>query len=163
MAKLLTIRDNSVTGNLTGTDITGDVILKSDEQSNSHSSNLYRGVRVDIKFNELNADSGVEVQAMIEGKDLMGNWSVVAYQFDPYRSGQSSTQRIIVVDPTVFWPDAGVSNIVYVGGKTIAEISPQQIILPDTWRVCVKILVPEQSNFNYLNMDINAEMINPEK
>lgn len=159
MAKLLTIRDNDLAGALTPANIVGDAIFVSEELSNTHQSDLYKGAEITLSFDNLVSDDQVHFQAILEGKTSTGKWIPRAYQFDSFRASNTKQDRVILADPSILWLDAGISNIVYVGNKTIAEISPQAVTLPETWRIVVKISGLNNS-FVSLDLDIDAELIN---
>mgnify|MGYP007059484981 CR=1 FL=1 len=162
MAEKITLRDTAVDGDLKAADINGERLWSSADQVNTYSSNLYKAGEVTFKYNNFVGDSNVELVGVIEGKSpITGDWYTAGYQFDSFRDG-SATERTVIVDPNVFWPDAGISNIVYMLGSTRAEISPQQVTLPEDWRACVLIRVPAGSTFTSVDLDVHAELVNKE-
>ena len=167
MAQKITIRDNSTEGSLSSTDINADdYIYISSDQSNVGASNiLYKAAEITVKYDNLqwSGSGGVpELQAVIEAKADNGQYFPIGYQFNPFRIDYDGQFHTIVVDPNVFWSDAGVSNIVYVGGRTIGEVSPQQVALPTDWRICVHVKTPTGSTLDNIDIDIAAELVNRE-
>lgn len=65
------------------------------------------------------------------------NWYPMAYQFEPYRSIDNGTQRIILLEPEMNTYNDGIDSIVYVGDATIARISRQQGKVGGQFRVRV--------------------------
>lgn len=119
----------------TDTDIDpdGNIFVSADKPNSPFAPNL----RVVIRYTGADpADGSVRLQGVVEGKSSAGLYYPVAYQFDPFYGWFDQT-REIVIDQGSNWPDAGIDNIVYVGGKTIAQISNTQATLPDDWRLCI--------------------------
>lgn len=162
MAEKITIRDNSVAGSLGPSDIVDDHIFTSQEYSNTFNANLYKSATFTFKYDNLTATGGVQFQAVLEAKTDHGTWHPRAYQFNPYFSTELSSEMIIEISPTLFWPDAGVANGLWIGNRIIGEISPQPVSLPDTWRLCVSVFQPSGSTFTSLDLDIDAELTTPE-
>jgi hypothetical protein len=78
---------------------------------------------------------------VIEALHNSDEWFPVAYQFEPFNYVENSRQREIYVDPSISDFNAGIDDIMYLGGKTIARISRQQGRVGLSWRarlICVE-------------------------
>lgn len=164
MAELITLRDNSVSGDLVAADLNGEALWSSSDQTNVFQQDLYQGVKLTCTFDNLVASGGtVRIAVVIEAKDLSGNYHPEAYSFNPYRGATGQKEFFTVVaDPGAFTPDLGVSNIIYFNNRVIGEVSTQQIALPETWRVCLLANIPPNVAFTSVSADVSAELVNKE-
>lgn len=166
MAELITLRENSVDGSLVQADIgAGGTIWVSNEQSNIYQQDLYKAAEITVNYDNLShtGTGGIpEFTAVIEGKTSSGQYFPVGYQFNPFRLEDDFSQfHTVVIDPTVFWADAGVANIIFTD-RTIGMVHPQQVALPTTWRICVHAFVPDGSTLTNVDIDVHAELVNKE-
>lgn len=76
-----------------------------------------------------------EIGFVIEAR-IGSNWYPIAYQFEPYRAPTDGNgkKRILVLQPDISTFDAGIDDVMWVGGETVARVSRQQGKLGDLWR-----------------------------
>jgi len=138
--ELFTALDAGVDG-----DGTFDLAI-SEEQSNSVS---LRSLKLIMQYRSIappaeDAQGNTQYQSfgldcLVEG-DFGGSWVPVAYQFTPFNRPSRGETRIIQLQPSIAGFDAGVDDIMYVGDSTIARVSRQQGVLPDSkFRVRIRL------------------------
>lgn len=119
---------------LTDADVVNGLVYVSPDQNNSPYQPNLRLVADYVGMSP--ADGSFSLQALVEGKASNGQYYPMAPQNDPFY-GFFDQKREIVADAAMFWPDAGIDNLIQVGNVQIARISPVQVTLPDVWRVCI--------------------------
>ena len=138
-------------------DIVDDHIYVSADQSNGTGSDKSSSIRAVVDYHDLQSTDGtVELQALVEGKSVDGTYYPIAYQFEPFQLTGFEQSRSIVMQPDMFWFDAGIDNIVFIGNTTVQQVSNQTGILTDTWRFCVRITDPNNT-FTSVRMSIFGE------
>lgn len=85
---------------------------------------------------------GFDIDCIVEGQ-FGSKWVPVAYQFSPFNRPTRGPTRIIQLQPEIAGFDAGVDDIIYANDMTIARISRQQGILPES-NFRVKVTVTER-------------------
>lgn len=162
MAVALSLRDNSTAGNLTSADVSNGILYSSADQSNSPGGSLiYKGADIIVRYNDFQASGGVTLSAVIEGKDNAGKYYPVGYQFNELWQTGKELFHTLDVNPDSNWADAGSPNAIF-PGELIGYVHHQQITLPETWRVCIRINEPSGSTFTSVELDISAELMNKE-
>ncbi len=137
-------------------DISDGVIFTSSDQLNGEGADLSTGIRVVVDYHDLQSfPYGASLQAVVEGKSAQGQYYIIAYQFEEFRLAGSTQKRQIVMDPNLTWLDAGIDNIIYVGGVTAEQVSNQQGILPPIWRL--RLLVGNPNSFTSARLSIYGE------
>lgn len=63
------------------------------------------------------------------------HWYPIAYQFESFSNPDNGLKRIIVLQPNMNTFDAGIDDVVYVGGAAEARISRQQGKVGSSFRV----------------------------
>lgn len=149
-------------------DISNGKIFTSADQTNGVGDDLSTGIRVTIDYHDLQSvPAGATLQAIIEGKSNAGQYSVLAYQFEELSIVGFQQKIQIIMAPDLNWPDAGIENIIFIGGQTVEKVSNQAGILPGTWRVSVNLKDPAPPRFVSVRMSIYGERFNaltfPEK
>lgn len=138
-------------------DVVNGKVFESADQFNGTGTDLSTGIRVTIDYHDLQAtSSGPTLQAIVESKSLQGQYSVLAYQFEEFGVVGVPLKIQIIMAPNLNWPDAGVENIIFVGGSTVEKVSNQTGFLTGTWRVSVLLKDPS-SRFTSLRMSIYGE------
>jgi hypothetical protein len=134
----VTINNTQVTGN-------GTFLLASSTPFNNGSSTTgFKSLKLVVEYGEISPPFGndpqtFDVDVVVEG--LFGTrWTPLAYQFTPYRNPNNGNTRIIQMQPSLSGFDAGVDDVVFVGDATLARISRQQGVLPDSqFRMCLLV------------------------
>lgn len=140
--------------------VSGGKVFTSADQTNGTGSDLSTGIRVVIDFHDLQSvPAGASLQALLEGKSLQGQYSILAYQFDRFEEVGVQHKRQIVMTPNSNWSDPGADDFIIIGGSVIEQISNQQGILPGIWRVSVNIR-DLNSFFVSVRMSIYGERFN---
>ena len=137
-------------------DISNGNIFISPDQINDIGVDRSTGIKVVIDYSELQASGNF--QAVLEGKSNQGQYYVLGYQFEEFRFANFPQKRQIVMYPDLNWPDAGIDNIVFVGGTTVEQVSNQPGTLLNIWRVRVNIT--NTNNFTSIRMSIYGERFN---
>lgn len=141
-------------------DIVNGTIFTSADQVNGAGVDLSTGIRVTIDYHDLQSiPRGARLQALVEGKSSSGQYYVLAYQFEEFLEVGFEQKAQIIMAPDLNWPDAGIDNIIFVGGSSIEKVSNQVGILPGTWRVRVNIRDPN-NDFVSIRMSIYGERFN---
>ena len=162
MAAQITLRDNATAGSIVSGNISNGVAFTSAEKSNTVQAFLYKAAVVTINYSNLVATGGVSFTGVVQGKTLAGTWFDVAYQFNSFQSTEFGRTDTVILDPNIFWSDAGVSNVIYYGGRTQGLVHPQQVALPDTWRFLLTVEQPSGSTFTSLDCSVFAELVSPQ-
>lgn len=164
MPEHIVIRDNAVDGSLTDTDIVNDYIFESTSYGNTYQANLYKSARIAFKYRSgsKSGTGNISINGVLEAEETSGVWSPVAYTFNEWQVGQHDRDDVIVMDPNMFWIDAGVPNGMFIGGVTVAQVSPQQIVLPETWRIRVVAKKAGTVTLTSLDLSIYGELYNPQ-
>jgi hypothetical protein len=103
-------------------------------------TNAQRGLRLTTTYQNLvpnnneNGPAGVtyELGLIIEGRDSIGSWFPIGYQFSSVKQNDQAPKRIIVLEPAISDINAGIDDVIYVGGRELARISRQQGSVPAT-------------------------------
>lgn len=109
--------------------------------SNISNNNNLPSARIVVEYTAVTPDDSVNVEktfgvtAILEALGGNGQWFPVAYQFEPFRSLQNGSKRVIVLQPDISDFNAGIDDIVYVADATVARISRQQGKCGGTMRV----------------------------
>jgi hypothetical protein len=157
MAQQFTLIDNETK---LPADVSNGHIFVSADQDNS-TGTKYQSIRMVIDYKNLQSSDGtVGLQAVIEGKAANGEYYPIAYQFEDFRPVGFQQFREINLDPELVWFDPGIDNIVYVGNSTIGQISNQQGVLPETWRMCIRITDPNNT-FQSVQLSAYGELTKP--
>ena len=131
-------------------DITdGNHLYISPDFQNGSGEGLSQNIRMNLDITEFDSgnDGATNITLVIEGKAANGKYAPIAYQFCPHRywHTDSKTKRQIIMQEHMFWPAAGVDNIVFAGGVTISQVSNQPGVLPETYRFCLIIQDPNDA------------------
>jgi len=135
-----------------------DIIFISADQDNS-TGTTYPSLKLIMDYIDLDStDATPSITAVVEGKaSISADYYPIAYQFCPFASKNLRQRREIIMQPTMFWPDAGVDNIIFVAGKgTVAQVSNTPALLSPTWRVVLHINDPN-SSFTSLDLSVYGE------
>ncbi len=141
-------------------EVVGGKVFESADQFNGTGTDLSTGLRVTMDYHDLQAtSSGPTLQAIVEVKSAQGQYSILAYQFEEFGLLGFQQRRQINMAPNLNWPDAGIDNIIFVGGQTVEAVSNQVGLLPGTWRLSVLLKDPS-SRFTSIRMSIYGERFN---
>lgn len=141
-------------------DVINGKVFESSDQTNGTGLDLSTGIRVTVDYHDLQAtSSGATLQATVESKSAQGQYSILAYQFEEFGLLGFQQKRQIIMAPNLNWPDAGIDNIIFVGGVTVERVSNQVGLLPGTWRLSVNLKDPS-SRFTSIRMSIYGERFN---
>lgn len=106
---------------------TSDLWVSSPISNNNNLPNC----RIVVEYREITPDNSLNVAktfgltAVLEGL-LNGQWFPLAYQFEAFQNPDNGQQRVLVMQQDIQSFDAGIDDIVYVAGATVARISRQQ-------------------------------------
>lgn len=154
MAASFQIEDNVTK---TSADVTGNHIYISPEQNNSQD---FDSIKLVVDYHDLQStDGSTKIQAVIENKSAEGTWYPVAYQFDEFNSVGEEFKQLIIMEPNMFWADAGIPDVMFVGGKTIAHRNPQTGKMTDKYRLCITLRDPN-SAFTSLRFSAYGDLFN---
>lgn len=113
---------------------------------------------------DVNIEKTFGIGVLLEGQ-LENNWVPIAYQFEPYVSPNNGNKRVIVVQRDISDFNAGIDDIMYVSGETLARISRQQGKATSTMRVRVVLRengwpggVKGQGAFTSVRVNIYGEL-----
>lgn len=121
-------------------DISNGIIYESPDQLNGTGLDLSTGIRVIVDYHDLQSIiPAARLQAVVEGKSEQGQFYTIAYQFEEFGIVGIQQRRQIVMAPELAVLDPGIDNIVFIGNDTVEQISTQQGILPDLWRIRIGI------------------------
>lgn len=134
-------------------------IYTSADQANGTGQDLSTGLRVIVDYTAMAGDNATHLQAIVEAKSLQGTYYPLAYQFEIMKPVLAPQVHQIVLQPDMFWLDAGIGNLMFVGNKSIAVVSNQQGIMPQIWRVRVQ-LTDLNLAFASVTMNIYGERFN---
>ena len=136
MADQFQLEDSRV---LVANEIQADGSIYTSPEQNNNSGTTFNSLKCVIDYEAFNAgDNSPMLTAVVEGRSDGGShWFPTGYQFNPLRTHMDGPIRQIILQPSLFWPDAGVDNHVWIAGKgTIAQISNTQIALT----VCLAVI-----------------------
>lgn len=134
----LVVGHDAVLGNGVFTVFESPVLVNDTSQTN------FNSLRLVADFSDLQNAGGTDpvdflggLTCVVEGQ--IGNvWHPVAYQFEPLRNLDQGKQRIVILQPDMQTFDAGIDDIVFLGGSTAARISRQQGRVGPRFRVRVQ-------------------------
>lgn len=127
---------------ITNAAITGNGVFDVLVGANQTNSLALAGLRLVLDYSqEVPADGGATpitwaLGALAEVQNGAA-WFPVAYQFEQFANPAQGRKRVVMLAPNISTFDAGIDDVMYVGGETIARISRQQGMLGSTWRLRV--------------------------
>lgn len=139
-------------------DIVNGSIYTSPDQDNA-TGTTYPSVRLIADYIDLQSTDGTAIiTTVLEGKSFGGtDYFPLAYQFCGFGTVGFQQRRELVIQPDLFWPDAGVDNIIFLSGVgTIAQVSNTPAVLSPTWRIQIHINDPN-STFVSLKLSLYGE------
>lgn len=141
-------------------DVSNGTIYTSPEQLNGTGAELFTGMRLILDYHDLQSSpTSARLQAVVEGKSEQGQFYTLGYQFCDFRKVGVQQRRQIVFAPELFILDPGIDNIIFFGGQTVEQISNQQGVLTDIWRVKIAISDPN-SGFVSARMSVYGQLSN---
>jgi len=163
MSILFSLCDQQITNSLITSNGTFEVFVSPPYDNNSAKNSM----RAVCTFsNPVPADgnpepTGYSISCVIEGRLNADNWYPLAYHFESWRNFDNGSQKIIVLQPNLSSIDAGIDDVVWVGGKAQAMISRQQGQCSEDLRL--RVLIQETKHgtaeaFQSIHLEVKGEL-----
>ncbi len=95
------------------------------------SGTQYNSIKINIDYSELVPNFGqFFVGALLEAKNLAGDYDPICYQFSALRSSTQAQKRIMILQPDMDTFNLGIDDIVFPADEETARISRGQGVLP---------------------------------
>lgn len=108
-----------------------DMLVSAD--LDNQTGTIYNSMKATINYDNINPAPGIgswALSTIVEAKDTSGKYHPILHQFNDFRGKDRGEERVLILQPDLDTFSLGIDDIVFIGEKTVSQISRSQGHLP---------------------------------